>query len=51
MVAAATWGSSWKGQVVCSHCDNQAVVAALNGGYCREKLMAHPVAMLAFSGG
>ena len=27
VVAAATWGSSWRGQVVCCHCDNQAVVA------------------------
>ena len=51
VVAAATWGSSWRGQVVCCHCDNQAVVAALNGGYCREKLMAHLLQCLFFSGG
>ena len=23
------------------HCDNQAVVSAINGGYCREQGMAH----------
>ena len=48
VVAAATWGSSWRGQVMCCHCDNQAVVAALNGGYCREKLMAHLLRCLFF---
>ena len=34
--------------MVCCHSDNQAVVAALNGGYCREKLMAHLLRCLFF---
>ena len=40
VVAAATWGRHWRGRVVVCHCDNQAVVAALRGGYCREMDMA-----------
>ena len=36
VVAAATWGHHCRGRVVVCHCDNQAVVAVLRGGYCRE---------------
>ena len=48
VVAAATWGYHWRGQVVVCHCDNQAVVAALRGGYCREMDMAFLLRCLFF---
>ena len=41
IVAAAVWGEAWRGRTVLCHCDNQAVVAAISGGYCRELVMAH----------
>ena len=41
VVAAALWGSEWTGQAVKCHCDNQAVVEAIRGGYCRDPAMAH----------
>lgn len=36
LVASAIWGMQWKGLRVRCHCDNQAVVAVIRGGYCRE---------------
>ena len=30
VIAAALWGKMWSGQVVCSRCDNEAVVAVIN---------------------
>ena len=44
----ATWGRHWRGQVVVCHCDNQVVVAALIGGYCREMDMAFLLRCLFF---
>ena len=41
LVAAAVWGARWRGSLVRCHCDNQAVVAVVKGGYCREQGMAH----------
>ncbi len=41
IVAAALWGQKWEGVSVLCHCDNQAVVAAIRGGYCRDPTMAH----------
>ena len=41
LVAMALWGRAWRGQVVLCHCDNQAVVAAIKGGYCKDTVMAH----------
>ena len=41
IVAAALWGSMWTGSLVQCHCDNEAVVFAIQGGYCREPGMAH----------
>ncbi len=41
IIAAAIWGSSWVGKKVLCHCDNQAVVEVIRGGYCRESAMAH----------
>ena len=48
VVAAATWGRHWRGQVVVCHCDNQAEVAALGVGYCREMDMAFLLKCLFF---
>ena len=41
IVATAIWGPWWKGLVVMCHCDNEAVVASIKGGYCRDPGMAH----------
>ena len=41
IVAVAVWGWGWRGQTVKCHCDNQAVVDAIKGGYCRDPAMAH----------
>ena len=35
-VATAIWGPGWKGSIVMCHCDNEAVVASIKGGYCRD---------------
>ena len=40
VVAVATSGLQWRGHVVNCHCDNQAVVASLRGGYCKKLVMA-----------
>ena len=48
VVAVAVWGSAWKGATVLCHCDNQAVVAAIRGGYCRDPAMAHMLRCLFF---
>ena len=41
VLAVAIWGPSWKGLSVLCHCDNQAVVAVLKGGYCKDPSLAH----------
>ena len=48
VVATATWGSAWRGSVVMCHCDNEAVVASIKGGYCRDPKMAHMLRCLFF---
>ena len=48
VVAVATWGPQWRGHVVNCHCDNQAVVASLRGGYCKELVMAYLLRCLFF---
>ena len=48
IVAAATWGPLWRGMTVCFYCDNQSVVAALRGGYCKDPAMAHMLRCLFF---
>lgn len=48
VVAVAIWGELWSGSVVLCHCDNQAAVAAVRGGYCRDPAMAHMLRCLFF---
>lgn len=48
IVATAIWGSEWAGLTVLCHCDNQSVVAAVKGGYCRDPSMAHMLRCLFF---
>lgn len=40
VLATAVWGPLWEGSVVLCHCDNQAVVDVLRGGYSRDPVMA-----------
>ena len=48
IVAAAIWGQAWGGSTVMCHCDNQGVVAAVRGGYCKDPAMAHMLRCLFF---
>ena len=48
VVAVAAWGPQWRGRVVNCHCDNQAMVASLRGGYCKELVMAYLLRCLFF---
>lgn len=48
LVAAVLWGAKWKSALVCCHCDNEAVVQAINGEYCRQPDMAHMLRCLFF---
>lgn len=49
IVAAAVWGPHWGGgSVVLCHCDNEGVVAALKGGYCKDPTLAHMLRCLFF---
>ena len=48
LVASAIWGEHWRGLTILCHCDNQAVVETLKGGYCKEKGMAHLLRCLFF---
>ena len=48
VVAAAVWGSHWRGKVVMFHSDNKAVVSALNRTYSRCEPMMHLVRCLVF---
>ena len=47
-VAAVVWGPHWGGSVVLCHCDNEGVVAALKGGYCKDPTLAHILRCLFF---
>ena len=48
VIAAAVWGPQWRGSVVRCHCDNQAVVSVIRGGYCKDPPMAHMLRCLFF---
>lgn len=41
VLAAATWGHTWKGKIICFNSDNEAVVADLKSRYSRDPTMAH----------
>ncbi|KAL5500231.1 hypothetical protein EMCRGX_G011755 [Ephydatia muelleri] len=41
IMAAATWGAQWHGQLVACYCDNQAVVATLATRSSKEERLAH----------
>ena len=47
-LAAALWGSRWRGQTVLAQCDNTAVVEIVNKGTSRDKDVMHLVRCLAF---
>ena len=48
VIAAVIGGPQWRGSVVQCHCDNQAVVAIIRGGYCKDPPMAHMLRCLFF---
>ena len=48
VIAAAIGGPKWRGSVVLCHCDNQAVVSVVRGGYCKDPSMAHMLRCLFF---
>ena len=48
VVAAALWGKMWSGQVVCSRCDNEAVVAVINKRTSRDADLMHLLRCLIF---
>ena len=41
VVAVSIWGARWRGQRLRVYCDNEAVVAVLNTGRTKDKLLAH----------
>ena len=40
-VAIAIWDQQWVGSSVLCHCDNEGVVTAVKGGYCKDPTLAH----------
>lgn len=48
VIVAAMWGLRWRGSVVLCHCDNQAVVSVVRGGYYKDPPMAHMLRCLFF---
>ena len=48
VIAAAIWGKHGGGCTVLCHCDNAAVVALINAGYCKHKTAMHPLRCLFF---
>lgn len=48
IVAIAIWGPQWVGLSVLCHCDNEGVVAAVKGGYCKDPTLAHMLRCLFF---
>ena len=48
IVAAAIWGHMWRGKIVLSDCDNQGVVSAACGSYCKDSSMAQMLQCLSF---
>lgn len=51
VMACALWGRDWSGSTVLARCDNEAVVAVINGGYSREPDMMHLLRCLIFFSG
>ena len=41
ILSVVVWGTRWHSRRVLLHCDNEAVVAALRGGYSKDPDMAH----------
>lgn len=48
VVAVGIWGPYWVGSTVLCHCDNLAVVGAVQGDYCKDNAMAHMLRCLFF---
>ena len=48
LLAAATWGKYWEDSTVLCLCDNAAVVAVINSGWCRDKPMMQLMRCLFF---
>ena len=48
LVAAAAWGSDWKGALVQVQCDNMAVVEVINKGAARDRDIMQLMRCLAF---
>ena len=48
IVAVGTWGAHCRVYTVLCHCDNEAVVAVINKGTCKEKHLAHLMRCLFF---
>jgi len=48
MLAALTWGHFWKGGQVIVHCDNIAVVAAINKRSSKDEAIMHMLRSLFF---
>ena len=48
IVVEAIWGPFWRGTLVLCHCDNEAVVAAVKSGYCKDPTLAHMLRCLFF---
>ena len=42
------WGNQWLRSTVWFHCDNQAVVDVIWGGYCKDKYLAHMLRSMFF---
>ena len=49
VMACALWGRGWAGYTVLAQCDNEAVVADINGGYSKENDIMHLLRCLFFS--
>ena len=50
IVAVAVWGPQWVGSSVLCHCDNEGVVTAVKGGYCKDPTLPPHVAVPLFLG-
>ena len=48
VIAAAVWGPDWRGSTIRVMCDNEAVVAIINQGTCRDQEAMHLMRCLAF---
>ena len=46
LAAGAIWGQQWRGLMVCTHCDNGAVVEIVNSGKAKDPLLAHQLRAL-----